>query len=233
MIRLALALGLLVSLAVLSLATSALAADGTASVHGVLTENAVVKEPIVNASVTVGGIAATVTGASYAASGVPVGPQRVLVRAPGHPAYTGTVMVIPGDNTFNVRLLLTVRETYLRYYKEYNHARFYTAWKMVHPDVRGHLIQWGHVLTYQRYVAYMRTWKLPFVSMRIVSIGTQATWRPRPAAHLVHTTYYNLQKIVRVIRYRYDQVYTDRCYNRWQRISGRWYIIFDAAWYCR
>lgn len=214
-------------------ATPALAED-TAVLHGVLSDNAVVKKPVLEATATVAGIAATIDGQSYRAEGLPIGPQTIVVTAPRHITRTQVVHLVPGDNTLDVALDLTVRETYKRYYAAYNHSRFYPAWKMVHPDVRGHMLQWGKTLTYSRYVWYMKTWNLPFLSMRIKSVSSVAAWTPRKQANLPHARYTDLKRIVRVIRYRYSSdVFRERCYNLWQQISGRWYIIFDAAFYAR
>jgi hypothetical protein len=217
----------------LVLATPALAQDA-AVVHGVLSDNAEVKKPVVNPTVTVAGITATIDGSSYIAQGLPVGPQTLVVAAPGHVTSTQIVTLLPGDNTLDVALDLTVRETYQRYYAAYNHRRFGSAWQMVHPDVRGTMLQWGKRLTYSRYVWYMKGWNLPFLSMRIERLSNLATWKPQERAGLPHARYTDLKRIVRVIRYRFDGgVVAERCVNQWQQISGRWYIIFDAAFYAR
>jgi hypothetical protein len=209
-------------------------AEGTAAVHGVLSDNAVVKKPVLNASVTVGGVPATIDGQGYSIQGVPVGLQTVVVAAPRHSTATRIVTLLPGDNTLDVALDLTVRESYLRYYAAYNHRRFDPAWRMVHPDVRGTMLQWGKKLTYSRYVWYMKTWNLPFVSMRVKSVSSLATWRPEKRAGLPHARYTDLKRVIRVICYRLDGTVVDeRCYNLWQEISGRWYIIFDAAFFAR
>lgn len=214
-------------------ATPALAED-TAILHGVLSDNAVVKKTVVNPTVTVGGIAATIDGTSYLAQGLPVGPQTVVITAPRHMTWAQIVTLLPGDNTLDVALDLTVRETYQRYYAAYNHRRFGPAWKMVHPDVRDTMLQWGKRLTYSRYVWYMKGWNLPFLSMRIKSISDLATWRPRERAGMPHAKYTDLKRVIRVIRYRFSgRVVAERCFNQWQQISGRWYIIFDAAFYAR
>lgn len=222
-------------LAALSLVFAApAAAEDTAVLHGVLSDNAVVKKAIVNPTVTIGGTAATIDGAGYAVQGLPVGPQTVVVAAPRHITWTRVVTLLPGDNTLDVKLDLTVTETYRRYYAAYNHQRFYPAWKMVHPDVRGTMLQWGKPLTYSRYVWYMKGWNLPFLSMRIKSVSNVATWKPAARAGLPHASYSHLKRIVRVIRYRLGgTVVAERCYNQWQQRSGRWYIIFDAAFYAR
>lgn len=186
------------------------------SVHGALTENAVSKEPILKPVVTVAGMPATVKGQSFEVAGVPVGPQPLVVSAPGHAIFKRTIVVLPGDNTVDVQLQLTVRETYLRYFAAYNSSRFYLAYRMVHPDVRRHY-------TYRQYASYMRIF-IPYLSMRIVSIRTLPKWTPT----YLHKTYHNVKLATRVLRYRCGtDICTERGVQRWHRVSGRWYCIFD------
>ena len=63
-------------------------AEGTAVVHGVLTDNAVVKKAVTGASVSVAGIPATVSGQSYTVAGVPPGQQTFVISAPRHITQT-------------------------------------------------------------------------------------------------------------------------------------------------
>ena len=96
------------------------------------------------------------------------------------------------------------------------------------------MLQWGKRLTYSRYVSYMKGWNLPFLSMRIKSVSHVATWKPTKRAGLPRASYNDLERIVRVIRYRFNGgIVAERAFNQWQQISGRWYIIFDAAFYAR
>ena len=211
---------LLVVLGLLAaVAAPALADDGTTgSVHGVLTENAVVEKPVVGASVTVAGIPATVSGQSYTVANVPVGQQTIVVSARRHVTTTQLVLLLAGDNTVNVSLGLTARESYLRYFDSYNHFRYRTAYRMVHPDVRAHY-------PFAKYRDYM--WFFthpPYLSTRVLHVRTLATWRP---AYL-HKTYRDVKAITSERPYKWlGHIVTERGVGNWDEISGRWYRIFD------
>jgi hypothetical protein len=198
--------------------TSPALAEGTAVVHGVLTDNAVVKKAVTGASVTVAGIPATVSGQSYMVAGVPTGQQTLVVSAPRHAKLAQTVLLLPGDNTVDVRLGLTAPETYRRYFNSYNHWRYRIAYKMVHPDVRAHC-------PYTRYYKEMWFWTHPpFLSTRILSVRTLATWRPE----YLDKTYTDVKAIKSVRPYKWEgHIVTDRGVGHWDEISGRWYRIFD------
>ena len=193
--------------------------DGaTTVVHGVLTDNAVVKKAIRNATVTVAGMPATVSGQSYTVADVPVGQQTIVVSAARHVKLTQLVVILAGDNTINVSLGLTAKETYLRYFNSYNHFRYWTAYKMVHPDVRAHY-------PFARYRDYM--WFFthpPYLSTRVLQVRTLATWRPR----YLHKTYRDVKAITSERPYKcMGEIITERGVGQWDEISGRWYRIFD------
>lgn len=213
------ALVLVVLVVALGLLGSAPAlAEGTAVVRGVLSDNAVVKKAVTGASVTVAGIPATASGQSYEVAGVPTGQQTVVVRAPGHVTHTQVALVLPGDNTVDVSLGLTATETYLRYFDSYNHWRYRTAYKMVHPDIRARY-------PFSRYYKEMWFWTHPpFLSTRILSVRTLASWKPE----YLDKTYTDVKAIKSVRPYKWEgQIVTDRGVGHWDEISGRWYRIFD------
>jgi hypothetical protein len=207
-----------VLVAALLVVTTPALAEGTTVVHGVLTDNAVVKKAVTGASVTVAGIPATVSGQSYMVAGVPTGQQTIVVSAPRHVTLTQTTLVLPGDNTVDLSLGLTATETYLRYFDSYNHWRYRIAYKMLHPDVRAHY-------PYARYYKEMWFWTHPpFLSTRILSVRTLAKWRPV----YLHKTYADVKAIESVRPYKWEgRIVTDRGVGHWVEISGRWYRISD------
>jgi hypothetical protein len=194
------------------------AAEDTGVVHGTLTDNAVVKRAITDASVSIAGIPSAVDGQTYTVEGVPLGQQMLVVSAPRHVTLRRTVEVLAGDNTVDVSLGITAAETYRRYFNAYNHWKYWTAYKMVHPDVRAHY-------AFARYRAVMYFFTHPrYLSMRIVRTSTLATWRPE----YLQKTYKDVKVIKSVRRYPWmGDIVTERGTGHWDKISGRWYSIFD------
>lgn len=185
------------------------------SVHGVLKENAAVREPIKQARVTLAGEDVTVEGARFDAAGVPVGEQTLKIVAPGHQPYVKSITVAPGDNVVAASLELTPTETYMRYYFAYRFRRFREAYEMLHPDVRKHY-------SYPSYAKDMR----PGITLSIKIFGakTLAKWRP---AYL-RKTYKHVVAIDRAVKTQYAfGPYTDNFTQHWQQIDGRSYIIFN------
>ena len=188
--------------------------DGT--VRGVLTENAVVREPINKSTVTVAGEKAKVSGRRFELTGVPVGTQTVLVISAGHQKYKKTVEVVPGDNDLTVQLNLTPLETYMRYYAAYRFNRLREAHRFVHPDVKKH----------ESFKAFSKSMKQGgiVVGIKIFGSRTLAKWHPAYAKK----TYSHIAAIDRSVRYQDAYgAYSDNYTQHWQQIDGRWYIIYD------
>jgi hypothetical protein len=121
--------------------------DGT--VMGVLRENAVVKEPIKQAKVTVAGEKVTLDGNRFTAVGVPVGEQTVTVIAPGHERLYRQIEIAPGVNEVKLALDIGVVATSRRYEEAKQAKRYRRAYAFLHPDIRS-------LCTFAKFVAGVR-----------------------------------------------------------------------------
>ena len=89
---------------------------------------------------------------------------------------------------------------------------------MVHPDVRAHY-------PFSEYREYMEFFtNPPYLSMRIISVRTLASWRP---AYL-DKTYHDVKAIRAERTYKWlGRIVTETGTGHWDQLSGRWYDIFD------
>lgn len=192
----------------------ALASTETATVHGTLVDDSVVQKTITGAVVTVAGIAATVDGQGFTASGVPLGQQTIEVRAPRHLAVKKTIEIIAGDNAIDVAVPITVRETMLRF-KAASIAKRYA---MFHQDMKAHV-------SYAQYRTFLRRiHHYPERYHRIVAIRTHLKWvldkRDPPYLHV-------RQVVWRVTTSWPTGEVTWRKSYFWHKVSGRWGLLFD------
>jgi hypothetical protein len=184
--------------------------------RGEVTENAIVVEAIKKATVTVGDSTATVAAdGTFQVLGVPIGLRTVEVIAPNHEPFTKAVNVAAGENHLAVALSLTPQETYMRYYLAYRFNRFRQAYKFLHPDVRKHY-------SYARFAKDMSS--SITVSIKFFGSRTLSKWTPAFA----HKTYRDIVVIDRalVLQDAFG-TYTDNYSQHWQKIKGRWYLIWD------
>jgi hypothetical protein len=189
--------------------------DGILS--GKVSENAVVVQAIKKATVKCRDSTAVVAAdGTFTLVGVPIGPCTVEISAPGHEPFAATVDVAAGDNNLTARLSLTPQETYMRYYLAYRFNRFREAYRFVHPDVRKHY-------SYARFVKDMSS--TITVSIKFFGSQTLSKWAPAFA----HKTYRHIVVIDRAVvsQDAFGRRYTDNYSQHWQKIKGRWYIIFD------
>lgn len=223
----AMLVGPLVMAALLVLAAPALTAD-TATVRGSLTENATVAKAITGARVSVGGVLATVSGQSYAATGVPLGSQPLVVTAPGHVKVEKLVELVAGDNIVDVVLDVQLKTMYMRYYQAYSHGHYRTAWRMMHPDVLDHLVVDGHRYTCRRYARFIKSWATKWISCRYLGIEkTHRVWKTKAGSGL-RRQYTNVKCVEYLHRFVWcGQTLRERGNSHWLRETGRWYLIFD------
>jgi hypothetical protein len=206
----------------------AFAAQAGTTVHGALSENAALVKAVVNAKVTVAGVPATITRQTYSVDGVPVGLQPVVVTAPGHTPYRATVEFVPGDNTLDVALDLTLKTSYQRYYKAYTTGHYAAAWKMVHPDVADHLVVDGRRFTLTRYTRFIKSWATRWITGRYLRVEeVHHVWKTKAGSGL-EPHYAD----VRCLEYFHRYVWcgnelSERGNSHWLRVEGRWCLIFD------
>lgn len=190
--------------------------DGTVQV--LLKENAEVREPMKQVTVTLAGDRVSGgQGARFEATSVPVGEQEIVVTSLGHAKAKKTITVAPGPNKVTVTLDLTPEETYMRYYTGYRFGRYRDAYSMVHPDVRKHY-------SYTRFARDFRG--TTTLSIKLFGTKMLSKWRPS----YVHKTYRHVAAIDRAVRTNYNDgwgAYTDNITQHWVPIKGRWYIVWD------
>ena len=184
--------------------------------RGEVTENAIVVQAIKKATVRVSDSTATVAAdGTFQVLGVPIGLRTVEVVAPNHEPFTTAVNVAPDENHLAVALSLTPQETYMRYYLAYRFKRFREAYRFLHPDVRKHY-------SYARFVKDMSGYIT--VSIKLFGSRTLSKWTPAFA----HKTYKDVVVIDRAYVYQDAWgTWTDNTSQHWQKIKGRWYIIYD------
>ena len=184
--------------------------------RGRVTENAVGAQAIKKATVKASDSTTTIAAdGTFQVLGVPIGVRTVEVVAPNHEPFTTTVNVAPGENDLAVALSLTPQETYMRYYLAYRFNRFRQAYRFLHPDVRKHY-------SYARFVKDMSGYVT--VSIKFFDSRTLSKWTPAFA----HKTYKDVVVIDRAYRYQDAWgTYTDNTSQHWQKIKGRWYLIWD------
>ena len=186
------------------------------AVTGVITENAEVTKGVKKATVTVGGLKASVEGRKFTLSDVPVGQQQLVVVSPGHAKYKTKIEVQPGGNTADVSLDLTPVETYMRYYMAYRFERWKEAHRFVHADVKKHE-------SYDTFIKDMKQGGI-VVGIKVFGVKAMNKWHSPWAKK----TYRHIAAIDRAVRYQDSYgSYSDNYTQHWQQIKGRWYIIYD------
>jgi hypothetical protein len=223
------AAALIVVLVLVGSAPALAAQPGTATVYGGLSENAALAKAVVNAKVTVAGIPATITGQAYSVDGVPVGLQSVVVTAPGHTPYRATVSFMPGDNTLDVALDLTLKTSYQRYYTAYTTGHYADAWEMVHPDVADHLVVDGRRFTLTRYTRFIKSWAARWITVRYLRVEeVHHVWKTKAGSGL-EPRYTDVKCLEYFHRYVWrGNELSERGNSHWLRVEGRWCLIFDT-----
>jgi hypothetical protein len=191
---------------------------GDASVSGLLLENAEVREPITGALVTVAGrSAAAMRGARFNVTEAPIGTQIAVVSAPGHALRRQEVELAPGANRVEIVLDLTPVETYSRYHTAYRLRRWREVHRYVHTDVKRHE-------SYKAFVKGMAR-DAAVSGFELLDARPLEEWR----SSWMRKTYRDVVAIDRVVRYSdVNGDCTEHCHTQhWQRIDGRWYIIYD------
>jgi hypothetical protein len=189
--------------------------DGSLRVK--LQENAVVREPIKNAVVTLDGSKMKASASQlFVMEDVLLGDHKLVVHAPNHEAFKATVSIQAGPNTEKAALSLTPEETYMRYYDAYRFGRYQQAYLFLHPVVRKHY-------PYAKYAADERSGG-ETLGLQLFGTHYLAKWR----AAYANKTFKHVAAIDRALRIQTAfGNYTDNRTQHWQSIKGRWYIIFD------
>ena len=189
--------------------------DGSLKVK--LRENAVVREPIKNAFVTLDGVRMKAsTPQSFWIDDVLLGNHKLVIRSQTHEAFKATVSIQAGPNAKKVALSLTPEETYMRYYAAYRFHRYQQSYLFLHPVVRKHY-------PYAKYVADERSGG-ETIGIKFFGTHYLAKWR----AAYANMTFKHVAAIDRALHVQTAfGNFTDNVTQHWVSIKGRWYIVFD------
>lgn len=190
------------------------------AVSGSVTEIAVEPKRVATGTVSIGELEMPIdANGTFSARGLATGEATLTVESPDHDTRVIAVTLKPGDNAIETTMSITAKETYRRFNAAEKFARWKTAYKYMHPDVR-------KLVSYKKFKS-MNAEDGTIVSLKL---GDQRTVRKFTSKYTKKIYRGDVVQIDRTIVMQYPGYgnLTDNTSQYWQRRDdGMWYFIWN------